>query len=48
MARELQISHQDYKNPKFVEVKYIRYADNFLIGVLRSKATMFKILERVT
>jgi hypothetical protein len=36
-ARELQISHQDYKNPEFVEVKYIRYVDNFLIGVLRSK-----------
>jgi hypothetical protein len=43
---KLQISHQDYKNLEFVGVKYIRYANNFLMGVLRSKATMLKILER--
>jgi hypothetical protein len=48
MSRELQISHQDYKNPEFIEVKYIRYVDNFLIIVLRSKATMFKIMKKVT
>jgi hypothetical protein len=46
MARELQINHKYYKNLEFIGVKYIRYADNFLIGVLRSKATMLKILER--
>ncbi len=39
---------KNYKNYEFVGVKYIRYADNFLIGVSRSKATMLKILERVT
>jgi len=48
MAEELQISHQDNKNLEFVDVKYIRYVDNFLISVLRSKATMLKILERRT
>jgi hypothetical protein len=42
-TKELQINHQDYKNPEFVEIKYIRYAtcvDNkpkiiFLIKNLR-------------
>ncbi len=42
------MNHQDYKNLEFIKVNYIRYADNFMIGVLRSKATMLKILERVT
>lgn len=47
-ARKLRISHQDYKNPGFVRVRYIRYADDFPIGVLGSEATALKIPKRVT
>ncbi|KAG0566278.1 hypothetical protein KC19_7G051700 [Ceratodon purpureus] len=48
LARKMAISRQNYKDPDFTRVQYVRFGDNFLIGLSGSKATAAKIMRRLT
>lgn len=36
LVRKLRITHRSFRAPKFVKVKYARYADDFITGVAGS------------
>lgn len=48
LARKMAISRMNYKDPNFTRVHYVRFGDNFLIGLSGSKATASKIMRRLT
>lgn len=47
MARKLAISRNNYKDPNFTRVQYVRFGDDFLLGLSGSKATASKIMKRL-
>jgi retron-type reverse transcriptase len=48
IVKKLQISLHNYKDPGYLEVQYVRFGDNILIGVAGKKSMALKIMERVT
>lgn len=48
LARKLAISRRNYKDPNFTRVHYVRFGDNFLVGLSGSKTTGAKIMKRLT
>ena len=47
-AYQKGISKTDYNDPNFVRIFYVRYADDFLFGVIGSKILVKKIQNRVS
>ena len=47
-AYQKGISKTDYNDPNFVRIFYVRYADDFLFGVIGSKILVKKVQNRVS
>lgn len=45
--RKLEVTMTDWKAPNFVRVKYVRYIDDFLLGIAGSKKLVKKIRYRI-
>ena len=46
--RKLGITMTDWNDPDFIRVRYVRYADDFLLGIAGSKELVVKIRDRIT
>lgn len=41
------MSITDWNDPNFIRVRYVRYVDNFLLGIAGPKELVFKIRDRL-
>jgi len=48
IARKLGITPYNYKDPEYLKVRYVRFADNFLMGVAGPKSMALKIMKQIT
>lgn len=46
-ARKMGIPHKDPKDPNFIRVYYIRFADDFLFGIGGSKILVLRVRDKV-
>nr|WRW51150.1 Mat-atp9i95g2c [Phylloglossum drummondii] len=47
-CRALPLLHKNYKDPSLIKVRYVRYADEFLLGIAGSRDLVERIQERIT
>jgi hypothetical protein len=45
--RKMGVSMTDWKDPDFIRVRYVRYVDDFLLGIAGSKELVIKIRNRI-
>ena len=45
--RKLGVTRTDWNDPEFIRVRYVRYADDFLLGVAGPKELVTKIRDRI-
>jgi group II intron reverse transcriptase/maturase len=42
-----QLHSKDVMDPNYVRIRYVRYADDFMVGIIGSKALTFSLRERI-
>ena len=47
MARKQKITYSDLSDPNFKRIKYVRYADDFVIGILGNKKFAKQIITEI-
>ena len=45
--RKLGVTMTDWKDPNFIRIRYVRYVDDFLLGIAGSKDLVIKVRNRI-